>query len=251
MANNNFSRCRQLSDGQRGVLGLITARGGSQRLPRKNILPFCGKPLIAWTIEAALASECITDCIVSSENEEILEIAREYGALTPFVRPAELSSDASASIDVILHALEWLSRNRLNYKSVILLQPTSPLRLAEDIDNAFTLYHKVQAVSCVSVCEIAYTGLFYHADAQLKLKPFISSEMQEFKNTIQPIYYLNGAIYISDAIYLRKYKSLITDETIGYIMPKERAVDIDSALDFSIAEFLFKRYKYRELQSNL
>lgn len=139
------------------ILGLIPARGGSKGIPRKNIKLLAGKPLIAWTIEAALDSSCFARLIVSTDDAEIASVARQYGAEVPFLRPAELASDAASSMDVVLHGLDWLAQAAQSLPGlVMLLQPTSPLRTPEDIQAAITLQTEKNAEAVVSVCEAAH-----------------------------------------------------------------------------------------------
>ena len=135
------------------VLALITARGGSKGLPRKNVLLAGGKPLIAWTVEAAVSSECIDRVVLTSDDDEIMAAAMAAGCDVPFCRPAHLASDVATSLDVVLHAIDQLP----GYEYVVLLQPTSPLRTAADIDAAFELMLETEAPSCVSA--VSYTHL--------------------------------------------------------------------------------------------
>jgi CMP-N,N'-diacetyllegionaminic acid synthase len=130
------------------ILGIIPARGGSKGIPRKNLIIFGGKPLMAWTIEAGLQSHYIDRLILSSEDEEIIAVAREWGCEVPFIRPAELSRDDTPGIEPVIHAIKTL---KTSYDYIILLQPTSPLRSAEDIDDCINYCIQAKAVSCVSV----------------------------------------------------------------------------------------------------
>ena len=146
----------------KNILGLIPARGGSKGLPRKNIKPLLGKPLIAWTIEQALASRYLDRVVVSTDNKEIAEISKKYGAEVPFMRPKELAEDNAKGIDVVLHAIDWLKENnkRKQYDLMMLLQPTSPLRATEDIDKAIETLFLKEAKAIVSVCEVAHHPLW-------------------------------------------------------------------------------------------
>lgn len=189
------------------VVGLVTARGGSQRLPRKNVLPLAGKPMIAWTIEAALQSEALTRVIVSTDDEEIARVSREYGAEVPFSRPTELAEADSDHVAVVEHALDWLAEHEgVQPDWVLLLQPTSPLRTAEDIDACVALARESAAPAVVSVT--APTA------------------------TITP----NGALYLSRVASLRAERRFVPPGTIAYSMPTERSVDVDTAEDFALAE---------------
>lgn len=227
----------------RRVLGLITARGGSKGLPRKNILPLKGEPLIAWTIDAALRASCVTDCVVSSDDEEILEISLRYGALAPFVRPEHLAADTTSSMDVVFHAVEELRNIGKMYDTIILLQPTSPLRTSQDIDAAFDYFLSNGASCCVSICEPDHPPFWtYYLDSEYKLTPLLPQISENTRRQDLPhAYRVNGAIYIACINWLFKTKKFLTPETIGYIMPKERSVDIDCALDLRVAEFLLTK----------
>ncbi len=229
---------------KRKILAVITARGGSQRLPKKNILPLAGKPLIAWSIDAAKKSQYIDETIVSSDCGEIIEEAKEYGANVPFKRPDNLATATTNGIDPVKHAYNFM-KNELqkNYDYVILLQPTSPFRSAEDIDNAIELLinnEKNNVNSIVSVVEpdkkIAW---HYYLDdnKQHKLQNILSKKNIPSEHTA---YCLNGAIYIikSDVLMSEECDSFIDQNTIGYVMTKEHSVDIDSELDFKFCELL-------------
>ena len=134
------------------VLALIPARAGSKRIVNKNIKLFAGKPLIAWTIEAAKVCENITDIVVSTDGEDIAAIAKQYGAEIPFMRPDNLSSDTALSIDVVLHAIDFLSESGRDYDLLLLLQPTSPLRSTSDISTAIDFFNRSNAQGVISVC---------------------------------------------------------------------------------------------------
>jgi N-acylneuraminate cytidylyltransferase len=220
------------------ILGLIPARGGSKGLPRKNIIPLLGKPLIAWTIEEAKKSKYIDRLILSSEDDEIIRIAKEYGCEVPFKRPVELAQDNTPGIEPVLDAIKKLP----NYDYVILLQPTSPLRTVEDIDGCVEkcIYNKVNA--CVSVTEPDKSPYWmYSLDDKDKMVPLLDTEEEfTYRQEIPKAYVLNGAIYVAKANYLLKKKSFVSEDTIAFIMPPERSIDIDSEVDFKLAEILIK-----------
>jgi len=220
------------------ILGLIPARGGSKGLPRKNIINLAGKPLIAWTIEEAKKSKYIDKLILSSEDDEIIRIAKEYGCEVPFKRPVELARDNTPAIEPVLHAIKKLS----NYNYVVLLQPTSPLRTVEDIDGCIEkcIYNKVNA--CVSVAEPDKSPYWmYSLDDKDQMVPLLDTEEKfTYRQEIPKAYVLNGAIYIAKTIYLLKNKTFVSEDTIAFIMPKERSIDIDSGLDYKLAEILIK-----------
>ncbi len=213
------------------VLALITARGGSKGLPRKNVLPAGGKPLIAWTVEAAISAKCVDRVVLSSDDDEIMAAAKAAGCDVPFCRPPYLASDMASSIDVVLHALDQLPR----YDYVILLQPTSPLRTAADIDAAFELMLEKSAPSCVSICEADQSPYWmYRLSNDGKLQGLLTTENATRRQDLPPVYILNGAIYIARTEWLRSTKSFLNSATIAYEMPKERSLDIDNADDFNL-----------------
>jgi N-acylneuraminate cytidylyltransferase/CMP-N,N'-diacetyllegionaminic acid synthase len=222
------------------IVALIPARGGSKGLPRKNVLPLNGKPLIAWTIEQAKASVHIDRVIVSTDDEEIASVARAHGADVPFLRPKELASDTAKAMDVILHALSWLEENRDRYDVFVLLQPTSPLRTTEDIDNALTLLFSKDARAIVSVCETEhhpYWSNVLPADGSLDgfLRPDI---MNKNRQELPTFYRLNGAINAAYCDHLRTGKTFFGKGAYAFVMPGERSVDIDTRIDFQLAELL-------------
>jgi len=212
------------------VLALITARGGSKGLPRKNVLLAAGKPLVEWTIDAAISAECVERIVLSSDDHEIMDAARSAGCDVPFCRPAHLASDVATSIDVVLHAVDQLP----GYEYVVLLQPTSPLRTAADIDAAFELMIESGAPSCVSVCDVDQSPYWmYKVAAGNKLERLLSEvDRVTRRQDLPPIYVLNGAIYIARIDWLRETRSFIGDGCVAYRMPRERSIDIDSAEDF-------------------
>jgi CMP-N-acetylneuraminic acid synthetase len=214
----------------RRTLGVITARGGSKGLPKKNLLPAGGRPLIAWSIDAALASTCIDHLIVSTDDADIAEIACRHGAHVPFMRPAALASDTASSIDVVLHALDEVP----GFDVVVLLQPTSPLRLASDIDATWSLLSE-GAPAAVSVAPVEQSPYWMyrltpsHAlEAILSLPAGITR-----RQDLPPVYALNGAVYAADVAWLRQSRSFLSPETVAHVMPIERSIDIDTADDFA------------------
>lgn len=217
------------------VFALIPARGGSKGIPRKNIRKIAGKPLIAWTIEAALASPGIDAAVVSTEDAEIAEVGRAWGAEVPFLRPAELAADETPGIDPVLHAITMLPQ----YDAVVLLQPTSPLRATGDIDGVLTLAAKAGAPAVVSVCEPQHhPNWMYRIDAQGRLDPLLPRPKVSRRQDLPPVYALNGAIYYARTDWLQRTRSFVAADTLGYPMPSERSVDIDGPLDWHLAEML-------------
>jgi CMP-N,N'-diacetyllegionaminic acid synthase len=225
------------------LLALIPARGGSKGIPRKNISELCGKPLIAWSIEEAQKSNYIDRLIVSTEDEEIADISRSYGAEVPFLRPAELSRDETPGMDPVLHTLEQLP----GYDWVLLLQPTSPLRTAEDIDGIVQMCREQQAPAAVSICESSKhpNWMFYCGENGI-MSPFMDFPIATRRQELSKVFALNGALYLAQTKWLNHTRNFITDETLGYVMPIERSVDIDNPLDWDVAEILMEKMdKYK------
>lgn len=222
------------------ILYIIPARGGSKGLPGKNIRLLGNKPLIAYSIEAAKKSNFKGTILLSTDDKAIADIAKQYGAEVPFIRPAELSNDSASTIDVILHAINYCKQQNQNFDLVVLLQPTSPLRIAEDIDLAIELMIEKKVEAIVSVCEAEHHPLWANIlPADGSMGNFIREEIKGKNRQQLPQYYrLNGAIYISTIEALTKHKSFIHDKTIAFQMPIERSVDIDNEIDFKLAEVL-------------
>lgn len=221
------------------VLGIIPARGKSKGVPRKNMKRLGGKPLIAWTIEESKKSRYLDRFILSSEDEEIMLFARYLGCDVPFVRPVELAQDDTPGIEPVLHALETLPER---YDYVVLLQPTSPLRTKEDIDRCIELCVKQNASSCVSVTESDKSPYWMYVLNEIgKITPLLETEKRYNRRQDLPkVYTVNGAVYIAEVGWLLSNRSFMSNETHGYIMPRERSVDIDTELDFKFAEFLLQ-----------
>ncbi|MFA4849319.1 MAG: acylneuraminate cytidylyltransferase family protein [Methanoregula sp.] len=220
------------------ILGLIPARGGSKGIPNKNIRDLAGKPLIAWTIEAALNSRVCERLIVSTDDPEIAAVARDLGAEAPFIRPATLSNDTATSLSVVEHAIDWLNDTAAEtFSHVLLLQPTSPLRTADDIQSAVRIAKKTDT-AVVSVCEPhqhPYLCKTLREDGTLA--DFIPEAAHcARRQDFPPAFSLNGAIYIIAVDCLRKERTFTPEKTIPYIMPPERSLDIDTHWDLFLAE---------------
>ncbi len=221
------------------VLAIIPARGGSKDIPRKNVKSLVGKPLIGWSIDAANQASCIDRTIVSTEDEEIASVARELGADVPFIRPAELSADDTPGMAPVLHAISQLP----DYDWVFLLQPTSPLRSAEDIDGIWKFCQDRCAPAAVSVCEVKkHPYWMYQCNPTQHLEPLITERPDVARRQDLPsAYSLNGALYIARTDWLLEQRDFIGHETLGYIMPPERSVDLDTAQDWQWVEFLIEQ----------
>jgi len=216
--------------GSRSVLALIPARGGSRGLPGKNILPVAGRPLLAFSVDAARGSRFVDRVVLSSDDEAIIAAARGCGCEVPFRRPAALATDDATTIDVVLHALDQLP----GYDVLVLLQPTSPLRNAADVDAACERFAASGAPACVSVSPVEQSPYWmFRLDDHGALRPVIESGHRFTRRQDLPqAYALNGAIYIADVSWLRKTRTFVSPETVAYVMPESRAIDIDTAEDF-------------------
>lgn len=226
------------------ILGLVTARGGSKGLPGKNLRPLAGRPLIAWTIESARESRAISRVVVSTDDPFIAEVAREFGGQTPFLRPESLARDDSPHADVVLHALEWLDANEgRRPDAVMLLQPTSPLRTADDIDAASELMIHCDAPAVVSLVETHHHPYLARSiDRKGRLTPFMTHDLAyPRRQDLPPAYALNGAIYLCLSEALRSQRSFEPAGTIGYVMPPERSLQIDTAWDLQLCEYAMRR----------
>jgi len=217
------------------ILAIIPARGGSKAIPDKNIIEIAGKPLIAWTIEAALKASFVAKTIVSSDSNTILEISKKYGAET-IKRPVNLASDSARSEPVLTHALEELKDE--NYDYALLLQPTSPLRTADDIDMAIKALINTDATALISVYQPQHHPLkAFKKDNKGFLKGLVNNEYpfmprQELPKTFYP----NGAIYLIKTDVFLKTGKLFTDKTIAYEMPLNKSLDLDSQSEISTLE---------------
>ena len=225
------------------VLGVITARGGSRGIPRKNIMDLLGKPLIAYTIDAAKKSQLLTSCLVSTDDEEIGAVCKKLGADVPFMRPKELAEDASASVDVLIHALEWVKEHRNEtFDYAMILQPTSPLRTAEDIDSAISIAAQTGADSVMSMVElIDFSVPKLKRIEGDKILPLFENEGKQSAHRTEgdPVYKRNTAIYLTKTEFLKK-RDLFGIDSRAYIMPRDRSVDINDAVDWYIAAALLK-----------
>ncbi len=222
------------------TLGIITARGGSKGIPQKNIRPLCGRPLIAYTIDAAQGSRHLTRCIVSTDSEEIASCARALGADVPFLRPSELATDSALALSVLQHAINWLQEQEgETYAYTMMLQPTSPLRTGEDIDACIDLAAREKADSVFSMKELPD-----FAPQKLKvidkglIKPLLMEEPGQSapRHKGPAVYKRNCAIYLTRTSLILQGDQFGTKQC-AYVMPEERGVDINGPVDFELAEF--------------
>jgi N-acylneuraminate cytidylyltransferase/CMP-N,N'-diacetyllegionaminic acid synthase len=225
------------------VLAYIPARSGSKRIPGKNIKDFLGKPLIAYTIEQAKSVSFFDKVIVDTDSSEIADIAKQYGAEVPFLRPPELAQDGSKIMDSIFYALDKLAEiDGYVPTHLVILQTTSPLREKEDIINCWNLLRETGATTVVTICSIH--PKFYHLNSAQDLilvnnSENLSTNAQDWETG----YMLNGAVFIEDVEAIRKEKKVITDKTKAIVCPKWRSVDIDVPEEWAMAELLYKNKK--------
>ena len=220
------------------LLALIPARGGSKGIPRKNIRPFCGKPLLQWSIDVALSSPSVDRLVVSTDDPEIAEVARAGGAEVPFLRPLELATDTTPGIAPVLHALQLLPE----VSEVLLLQPTSPLRQVDDVEAIVALHRQAGHDAVVSVVPSSkHPAWMFSLSSGQVLEPLVAHSDVACRQQLSPAYALNGALYLASRTVLERERSFLTPDTMGYVMPPERSVDIDSALDWQWGEFLMQQ----------
>jgi len=221
----------------KSILAIIPARGGSKGIPRKNIKLLAGKPLIAWTIEEAKKSKYIDRLILSSEDDEIIAVAKKWGCEVPFKRPMELAQDDTPGMEPVIHAVSTLNEK---YDYVCLLQPTSPLRKVEDIDGCIEKCILMNALSCVSVTDVdKHPYWMYKIDDEQKLKPLFFDKNVTRRQDLPKLYVLNGSIYVSSSVEILRSRRFINNETVGYEMEKINSMDIDNEIDFFICEQIF------------
>lgn len=229
------------------ILAVIPARGGSKGIPKKNIKKLAGKPLISYTIDAALNARTLDKVIVSTDDRRIAKIAKDLGAEVPFMRPRYLTKDATPMVPVVQHAvkkIEKLDGRRVDV--VVLLQPTSPLRVASDIDTGVRKILKTKADSVVGVCQIEYLS---HPRLIKRIKgnriyPYLKSRKGSARRQALPVVYkLNAALYVVRRDTLMKKGTFYGKHVEAYIMDRERSIDIDTELDFLIAEALLKQFR--------
>ena len=217
------------------ILAIIPARGGSKGIPHKNIINLCGKPLIAYTIEAAKQSMYVDTVLVSTDNVEIQSVSEQYGAMAPFLRDGMIATDKATTISVVVDAVQRLSMNNENYDVVILLQPTSPLRTMEEIDVAIDVFFQNDMQGVVSVNAVETSPFLLRTIEGHRLQRIIS-ESSTIRRQDMPTYYeVNGAIYINHIREIDENLSF-NDNPIPYIMNREHSVDIDTWDDLEMAK---------------
>jgi CMP-N-acetylneuraminic acid synthetase len=228
------------------VLGIIAARGGSKRVPRKNIREVDGKPLLAFAIQDATAADTVDRAIVSTEDEDIGSVAGEWGGETPFVRPDELATDDATTDDVVLHALDWFEERGTTFTEVCSIPVTTPFREPEDIDETIDLLRRSEAKSAMSI--VGYDSPPFSAvefdDGDDRISPYFKESnlwIETQAQKVPTLYHPNGAVFAATVDGFREHESFYTDDTVGYRMPPERSLDIDVPHDLEIARALAAR----------
>jgi N-acylneuraminate cytidylyltransferase/CMP-N,N'-diacetyllegionaminic acid synthase len=219
---------------------VIPARGGSKRIPGKNIKPLCGKPLLAYAIDAAKGAGLFDRIIVSTDSAEIAEVAKNCGAEVPFLRPSKLAKDGTATTPVIQHAVRFLERNGETADVIVLLEPTTPLRTAQDVKNCVEMLFAKKADSVVSVRKVPHPPHWMLlVDKDRKAKEFIKNGLKiKTRTGIPELFELNAAVYVVRKSVLMKRGTIFGSRLYAYEMPAERSVDIDEPIDFKLAEAL-------------
>lgn len=223
-------------------LAVIPARSGSKGLKDKNIKELKGKPLLAYSIEAAIQSGIFDEIHVSTDSQEYADIAQEYGAKVPFLRSMELSSDSASTWEAMKYVLQQYERLGKTYDTITVLQPTSPLRTSDDICGAFQFFENKHANMISSVCEMEHSPLWSNTlPDDLSMREFEDEKTASLPRQQLPIYYReNGAIYILKTDYLCKAKNIYYDNCYAYIMDRMHSVDIDSEMDFMMAKTIIE-----------
>jgi len=221
-----------------GILGVIPARAGSRGIPGKNIRDLAGKPLIAYSIAAGLASRLIDRLVVSTDSPQIADLARQNGADVPFLRPPELSGDDTPMMPVLKHALDRLGEEGSRFSAVVCLQPTSPLRNGRHVDEAVRLFLDRGCSCLVSVCRVTESPYWMLDVADGIGRPFIEGGWKRSnRQSLPELYRLNGAIQVLDKAVVKECSTLPEDPCV-YEMPERYSVDIDTELDWKVAEAL-------------
>jgi len=222
------------------IVGIIPARGGSKGIPRKNLRDIAGKPLIAYTIEAARGAKLLTKVIVSTDDKEIAATATSHGAEVPILRPSELAKDNSPTIHTIQHMVRHIEDQGGKVDVAVTLQPTSPLRESVDIDGAVKILLDTGADSVISVTAAKYSPYLMFTLNGDRLVPFFGEETKIRRQDLPKVYSLNGAIYVTRRDTLMKGNSLYGKDVRAYVMPEERSLDVDTLLDLRIIDLLLR-----------
>lgn len=220
-------------------VAIIPARGGSREIPRKNIKPLGGKPLLSYTTEPARKSNLLDRIILSTDDSEIARIGRQLDVEIPFERPESLARDETPAFDVVRHALQWLKEHEsFTPDYTALLQPTSPFRTQNDIDQALEKLLHSSGKSLISVKKVEEHPFWMYRKQKNRLTPYKSERSPKRRQDLPPLYYPNGALFCAQTTSLLENETLTPGKSLSYEMPPERSLDIDSELDWKIAEAL-------------
>ncbi len=223
-------------------IAIIPARSGSKGIKDKNIREICGKPLMAYTIEAARESDCFDEIMVSTDSDRYAEIARGLGASVPFLRSEATSSDTASSWDMVDEVLGCYKKQGRVFDTFCLLQPTSPLRISADIVSAYELYKEKASFAVVSVCEAEHSPLWCgHLPASREFVGFIEEKNSKQRQASDVFYRLNGAIYIVNVKRFGSERNLYKEGSYAYVMDQRRSIDIDTEIDFEYAELILQK----------
>ena len=225
----------------KSILCVIPARAGSKGLPGKNIKELCGKPLVAWPIEAAKKSSSIDKIVVSTDSQDIARIAKSFGASVPFIRPGKLTQDTSTTFSVIEHAIGFFKKQNTKFDYIVCLEPTSPLTAGSDVDVALNMLEKnrkiADSIVGVSRVENAHPVFDARINDQGLISPYQGDEFKFYhRQDIEELYYFEGSLYISDTNVLLKEKSFYHNRTLPYKVPRWKALEIDEMVDFICAD---------------
>lgn len=227
----------------RRILALIPARGGSKGIKNKNIIDLCGKPLLSYSVESGINSTYIDDVVVTTDSPTIADVAKNYGAWVPFLRPAALALDTSKTIDCVLHAVRTLEDMGHSYDLCVLLQPTQPLRTSEDIDQAIRTFYEKNAQSLVSVSPVSDAPvLIRQVNADGTLVHLLNQSSTVRRQDMQPYYVVNGCIYINRICDLCETTSFNDNQT-AFVMAEDHSVDIDALADLAVARYYLEQNK--------
>lgn len=226
------------------IIAIIPARGGSKGIPKKNIKPLAGKPLIGYTIEQALRSKYFDRVIVSTDDKEIAEVSRKYGAEVPFLRPKEFAKDTSPTSEAILHALDWFEKRGEIFNIIVLLEPTSPLRREDDIDKAIELFlnnfHKADSLTSLGEVHMEHPNIVKKIDNGY-VKPFLKTNKKfHQRQQLGKVYFPYGVIYLSKVNNYRAHKTFYQKRTIPYHIERWQNYEIDDIYDFICIEAILK-----------
>lgn len=227
------------------VLGLVPARGGSKGIPRKNIMPLCGKPLLQYTAEAALTSRRLSKVILSTEDEEIADVGRRCGLSVPFLRPLELARDDTPTLPVVEHAVRWMEGHGEHFDAICLLQPTSPMRAPEDIDSCIDLLARSGADSVVTVLPVPaeynpHWVYFRDKDGLLSLSTGEADPVTR-RQALPPAFHREGSVYVTRRDVLMEAHSLYGSRLAGFVLDPSRSVNIDGPADWQRAVALLSQ----------